>query len=758
MKSKLTQTKSEPISGSHVVNKREGPPKVVEDVVIDSGERLDVGIINDMKKKRRLISNDDSNDLTIESKKTDSVMADGDDENEENVVMNEQQEEKDSSDSEVDGEDVGVAIDCGALNGNEELIQSINWKRGDPVPYRFIAETFAQVEAESGRLLISSILTKALRTIILTTPEDLLPAIYLCTNKLAPAHEGLELGIGESVLIKALSESTGRNVKMIKELFRKSGDLGDVAAKSRATQRTMFVPKPISVRSLFKELKAIGSTTGKSAMNVKQQKIVKLLVSANQTEAKYICRALQGKLRINLAEKTVFTSLAHAFVLIDEANKTKKLSKNSVVYSEELEGRLKQEALRLAQTFNELPVWDRILPVLLEHGTIDERLSEKCFLSPGVPVGPMLAKPTKGISEVITKFTGVEFTCEYKYDGERAQIHRLRDGSVKVYSRNAEDNTEKYPDLVEGIADALKEECSGMDFVMDAEAVAYDLEKKCILPFQELQTRARKSVKLEDIKVRVCLFAFDLLYLDGTPLLKKPLKQRRELLRKTFHPVESEFAFAQSIDSLDAEDILSFLTESIKAGCEGLMVKTLDGDQSTYEPANRSTNWLKVKKDYLTGLGDSVDLVPIGAYHGKGKRTGTFGAFLLACFDRDSDEYQTTCKVGTGFSDADLARFSEFYSKEDRILTAPKPYYRINLASNAQPDVWLAPVSVWEVLSADLSISPVHTAAIGKADSSKGIALRFPRFIRERTDKGPEDATSADQIYDLFQNQSLVAK
>lgn len=271
------------------------------------------------------------------------------------------------------------------------------------------------------------------------------------------------------------------------------------------------------------------------------------------------------------------------------------------------------------------------------------------------------------------------------------------------------------------------------------------------LPPQVLSTRKRKDVSSENITVQVCVFAFDLLFLNGEPLLREQLARRRELLKRAFGVLPHEFEFARASDVADEEGIADWLQQAIKGNCEGLMVKTLDSD-ATYEPSRRSLNWLKVKKDYLQGMTDSCDLVPIGAYFGKGKRTGVYGAYLLACYSEEDEEYQSVCKIGTGFSDAALHELTE--SLNQKRIDAPRAYYRVSDSPSLTPDVWFEPSQVWEVLAADLSISPVHQAAVGLVDPAKGIALRFPRFLRVRDDKGPEDSTNAVQIAQMYNDQS----
>lgn len=640
------------------------------------------------------------------------------------------------------------------------------WKDGAPVPYKFVADAFAKVEEISGRLEIQAILTQVFRDILSSTPSDLVPTIYLCINKLSPAHHGVELGIGESILLKALSQVTGMSVVALKATYKEVGDLGDVAANARTKQKTMFPPPPLTVSKVFTEFKAIAQISGKNTQEAKLGRIIKMIVASSKCEAKYITRALLGKLRIHLADKTVIAALAAAVTLEKERVSTdilltvdgKKKSKMSRK-EEMVEDALKEATIVLNRVYSQLPVWDEIVPKLLEFACVDERLVEACKLIPGVPVSPMLAKPTKAIGEVLERFAESAFTCEFKYDGERAQIHRSEDGSMKIYSRNAEDLTPKYPDLVRDLPKTLHKDFQKASFIIDAEAVAFDIEKKQILPFQELQSRKRKDVNVDDVKVRVCIFAFDLLFFNNESLIGETLRDRRKRLSAGFQEREGQFMFAKGHDSREPEQIMELLNESVKAGCEGLMVKALEGSCSTYEPANRSQNWLKVKKDYLDGCGDSLDLVPIGGYIGRGKRTGIFGAFLLACYDPDSEEYQSICKIGTGFTEADLESFAKFFKDEtkERLSTTAKSYYRIPAGEKLAPDVWFEPVQVWEVKCADLSISPQHLAAVGHVDSEKGIALRFPRFLRVREDKKPEDATTAEQVADLYLRQSSIA-
>jgi DNA ligase 1 len=409
---------------------------------------------------------------------------------------------------------------------------------------------------------------------------------------------------------------------------------------------------------------------------------------------------------------------------------------------------------------------------MLEHGIFN--LRDNCKLQPGVPLKPMLAKPTKSITEVLDRFEGKDFTCEYKYDGERAQIHYVAPDAVQqfpaakttlqkdagakglssIFSRNSEDLSKKYPDILAKLNTWIKPETKS--FVLDCETVAWDVETKKVLPFQQLMTRKRKDVKAEDVKVKVCVFAFDILFLNGEATVKKSLRERRELLHGAFEPAEGEFAFAQFGDTKEIDEIQTLLDESVKASCEGLMVKMLDTEDSGYEPSKRSRNWLKVKKDYLSGIGDSLDLVVLGAYYGKGKRTSVYGAFLLAAYNPNDQVYETVCNIGTGFSEAIL---EEVHSQlSEHVIDRPKPFYRHSTVKNDQPDVWFDARFVWEVKTADLTLSPRYRAAIDEMGVNKGISLRFPRFIKQRDDKKPDEATATRAVAEMYRKQESVAK
>nr|CAB3499337.1 unnamed protein product [Digitaria exilis] len=539
------------------------------------------------------------------------------------------------------------------------------WNPGEPVPFLFLARALDLISNESGRIVITEILSNVFRTVMATTPDDLLATVYLSANRIAPPHEGIELGIGDASVIRALAEAYGRKEEHVKKDLKELGDLGLVAKASRSSQKMMFKPKPLTISRVLSTFQTIAKESGKDSQDKKRNHMKGLLVAATDCEPQYITRLLQSKMRIGLAEKTVQMALGHAAVYHDKKSSPPKV-----------QSPFEEAAKIIKQAYSVLPIYDKIVPALLEVGVW--KLPETCKFSIGVPVGPMLAKATKSVSEIIDKFQGLEYTCEYKYDGERAQIHCMEDGSVEIYSRNAERNTGKYPDVVDAI----------------------------------LSTRARKGVTINDIKVSVCTFGFDILYINGKPLLQEQLNH----LYNSFEEVPGVFQLATAITSNDLEEIQKFLDTAVNSS-----------------------------------IGDSLDLVPIAAFYGRGKRTGVFGAFLLACYDEQNEEYQTICKIGTGFSEQQLEERSS--SLRSKVIEKPKTYYRF--ADTMDPDVWFEPSEVWEVKAADLSISPVHRAANGIVDPSKGISLRFPRLLRLRDDKSPEQATTSEQVADMYRAQKI---
>lgn len=623
---------------------------------------------------------------------------------------------------------------AGVESGDKPVSPGLYYSK---VPYSDVCNVFQEIEGTSSRLSIIKICSEFFSRIMKDNPQNLIPTTYLFINRLGPDYEpGLELGLGEGLLMKTISEACGKSLVQVKNRYREMGDLGQIALEARNVQPTMFKPKPLTVGEVFENLRAIAHSQGKDSQTRKIKLIKRMLTACEGVEAKFLIRSLESKLRIGLAEKTVLISLSKA-LLTNEGETGKEPSMELV----------EQAEAKIRDAFCQVPNYEIVINACLDYGIME--LDKHCRLRPGIPLKPMLAKPTKSITEVLDRFQGQTFTSEYKYDGERAQVHLLEDGTMRIYSRNGENMTERYPEI--SIRDFVADLEHTKTLILDCEAVAWDKVQQKILPFQVLSTRKRKDVEAKDVKVRVCLFAFDIICHNGERQINKSLRERRELLAQVTKPVAGEFQYAVELTTSSVEELQKFLDQSVKDSCEGLMVKMLDGPESHYEPSKRSRNWLKLKKDYLDGVGDSLDLCVLGAYYGRGKRTGTYGGFLLGCYNQDSGEFETCCKIGTGFSDEMLQQLYERFSKTT--LDGPKATYVFD--SSAEPDVWFEPTTLFEVLTADLSLSPVYKA--GASTYDKGVSLRFPRFVRLRDDKSVEDATSSAQIVELYQDQSHVA-
>jgi len=427
----------------------------------------------------------------------------------------------------------------------------------------------------------------------------------------------------------------------------------------------MHKPQPLTVKDVFTILIKVANSAGRQSQQEKVRFIQRLFVSSREHESRYIVRHLQGKLRIGVNEQTVFAALGRACAYTPPAIHPKifDMSKEKGYNAEKMLSLESQNTNIVKNATAQLPNYELIIPALIKYGIND--LEKHCHLTPGVPILAMLATPTKGINEILKRFANMKFTLEFKYDGERAQIHLLPDGTIKIFSRNAEDNTGKFPEIIKNCKKYIKENVKS--FIIDSEIVGYDQINKKLLPFQELSRRKRKDVKEEDLTIRVCIYAFDCLYMNGDSLISQPFIKRREMLHDNFIPTDNEFAFAHHKDTSDAEEIQEFLNLAVQQSCEGLMVKTLETD-AEYEPSKRSLNWLKCKKDYLDGVGDTLDLLAMGAFYGTGKRTGVYGCYLVGCYDAESEGYQSCCKVATGINDEELQRLTDKFKE----LIVPK--------------------------------------------------------------------------------------
>jgi len=549
------------------------------------------------------------------------------------------------------------------------------------------------------------------------TPQDLLPKIvYLIQSKIRPDFEGIELGMAEKLAIRSLSKSSGTPVKKIQEIYQDDGDLGHSAEKIlQLKKQTTFVNEPITLERVYDTFFKIAKTEGKGSQDMKIKYISSLLNDAMPIDGKFILKILLGTLRLGVADNTIIDALTIAFT------------------------GSKEKRHQVEDAYNVSSDLGKVAQVISEEGINGV---EKFQISIFNPVRPMLADRVKSESEALEKM-GEKFAAEYKLDGERVQVH-LKNKQVILFSRRLENITKFYPDIVENISKSLKTR----EAILEAEAVAVNENTGEFLPFQELMHRRRKyNLERAVSEIPITLNFFDVLYFDGKNCLGLSYEERRKNLEEIV--IEDKFAKLVPMVTVTTDDqIEDFLENSINSGCEGLMLKSLEGQ---YRAGMRGSNWLKLKREYRNELGDSLDLVVIGAFFGKGRRTGRYGTLLVATYNDENDTFSSICKVGTGFTDENLDQLYQILSNKVTL----KKNQKIN--SEMESDVWFDPELVIEVVASEITLSPIHKTATNIIRKGSGLALRFPKFTGKiRLEKSAEDASTDREIVALYQGQIKI--
>ena len=579
--------------------------------------------------------------------------------------------------------------------------------------FSIIAKTLENMEGTTKRLELTDFLVGLFKE----TPQDLLPKIvYLIQSKIRPDFEGIELGMAEKLAIRSLSKSSGTPVKKIQEIYQDDGDLGHSAEKIlQLKKQTTFVNEPITLERVYDTFFKIAKTEGKGSQDMKIKYISSLLNDAMPIDGKFILKILLGTLRLGVADNTIIDALTIAFT------------------------GSKEKRHQVEDAYNVSSDLGKVAQVISEEGINGV---EKFQISIFNPVRPMLADRVKSESEALEKM-GEKFAAEYKLDGERVQVH-LKNKQVILFSRRLENITKFYPDIVENISKSLKTR----EAILEAEAVAVNENTGEFLPFQELMHRRRKyNLERAVSEIPITLNFFDVLYFDGKNCLGLSYEERRKNLEEIV--VEDKFAKLVPMVTVTTDDqIEDFLENSINSGCEGLMLKSLEGQ---YRAGMRGSNWLKLKREYRNELGDSLDLVVIGAFFGKGRRTGRYGTLLVATYNDENDTFSSICKVGTGFTDENLDQLYQILSNKVTL----KKNQKIN--SEMESDVWFDPELVIEVVASEITLSPIHKTATNIIRKGSGLALRFPKFTGKiRLEKSAEDASTDREIVALYQGQIKI--
>lgn len=579
--------------------------------------------------------------------------------------------------------------------------------------FSIVAEIFEKMENTTKRIELTNILVELLKK----TPKKIIPnAVYLLQGIIRPNFEGVELGIAEKLAIRAISKSAGLPIKKIEDDYRECGDLGLTASNMlKIKTQTTFTTEKITVERVYETLFKIAKIEGKGSQDLKMKHISSLLNDATPLEAKFVLKILLGTLRLGIAENTVMDALAIAFT-----------------------GK-KENREQIENAYNVSSDLGKVSLIVATDG-IDE--IKKFKISLFSPIRPMLADRVQSEKDVIKKMPE-QFAAEYKLDGERVQIHKQSD-KIILFSRRLENITQYYPDIVENIGKSLNVN----EGIFEAEIVPINENTGDFLPFQELMHRRRKY-KLDEAvsQYPITVNFFDVLYFDKKDCLNLEYSERRKILEQIIH----EDNFSKLVPMLlvkNENEIEDFLENSINAGCEGLMLKT---PSAPYRAGTRGSNWLKLKREYRNELGDSFDLIVIGAYFGRGRRTGLYGTLLLATYNPEKDNFPSICKVGTGFTDESLDQLYQILSNN---VTLKK---NSRIVSEMEADVWFEPKLVLEIVGSEITLSPIHKTGLDLIRKSSGFALRFPKFTGKiRYEKAVEDASTAEEVLALYKGQSKI--
>jgi DNA ligase-1 len=590
--------------------------------------------------------------------------------------------------------------------------------------YTLIADAYGTIEATTKRLEMTSRLVDLINTI---PKERLREVVYLTQGKLYPDFMGVEIGMADKLVIHAIARVVGVQRKRIVEEWKRIGDLGttvETLLEEPGTARQLSLEgdnlEPLTVEEVYGTLNEIARTSGKGSVEAKINLLADLLRDSTPKEAKYLVRTVTGRLRLGIGDMTLLDALAIAFA---GGKAHRKIVETAYNISSDL---------------------GLVAETLATRGLSGVRTFS---VQIGHPIRPMLCERLTTSEEILTKLQG-KGAAEYKYDGLRIQSH-LSPEKTYLFSRRMENITRQFPDVIEALQMSVK----ACEAILEGECVAVDPHTGEVQPFQVVtQRRGRKhDIKRMIDDVPVALILFDILYLDGASLLDRSYVHRRERLEDVVHQTD-RVKLTQPLITGDPEELDRFMETAIADGVEGLVVKSLS-DDSMYQAGSRGYHWIKYKRDYRSEMADTVDLVVVGAFAGRGRRAGTYGALLMAAYDAATDTFQTVCRLGTGFDDETLGRLPTLLEE----YTTPQIHPRVD--SQIEADYWFIPVKVLEVVGSELTRSPSHTSGWSAIQEGAGLAIRFPRFTgRWRADKSAEDATTVEELIDMYKSQLKTVK
>ncbi len=566
-----------------------------------------------------------------------------------------------------------------------------------------LVDSLAQLEATSKRLEMTRILAELFRS---ADADDMSAIVYLTQERLAPAYEAIEFGMGEALIAQSVALATNTPLADVKKLYKVRGDYGIVVEELSKSKS-----KKLDVAVVFEKLRVIATTGGEGSVEKRVGLLADMLKQSSPREARYLLRVPMGRLRLGVGDVTVLDGLS---------------------WSETGDKSLRPDLERAYNITSDLG----LVATTFKKGGV--KALHKLKISVGKPIRMELAERAKSAEEIISRMG--ECALEPKVDGFRVQAHKDGD-RVRLFSRNLEETTTMFPD----VADAVRAQIQAKRAILEGEAIAYDPDTGDFLPFQETSQRRRKYGIDEMTQSHpLKLLAFDLLWVDGEDVTGVAYKERHERLGKLIG-AGNGIQLIEQIYTNEPRAVDEFFTAKIEAGLEGIMAKRPD---STYQAGARNFNWMKFKRAYQGHLRDTVDVVIVGYLRGRGQRAKFgIGAFLCAVYDSKNDRFRTVAKVGSGLTELEWVAMRE---KLDATAVEHQP---ARVDSNMIPDVWVKPQYVMEVQADEITRSQMHTA--GMYDESAGYALRFPRVLNpNREDKSAEDVTTEQEIIAMFEKQA----
>ena len=581
--------------------------------------------------------------------------------------------------------------------------------------YKKLVDLYALIVGTTKRLEKTYLVSQFLKA---TDIDDIPKIVLLLQGKVFTTIDERKLGVAARIVIKALNKSVGMTDDNIEKEWKKTGDLGITAENlvGKKKQVTLF-SKDLSVSKVFSNIAKLADLEGSGTVDRKVALISELLTSATPQEARYIIRTVLEDLRVGIGEGVLRDSIVWAFFedsihINYDAEKKSITPENRELYNVYTEA--VQEAYDVLNDFSEVA---KIAKVSGLKGL------KSLNIVVGKPLKVMLYQKVRDIAEAFER-VGKPAALEYKYDGFRMQIHKSNK-KIRIFTRRLEEVTDQFPEVVEFV----KKHVDADSFILDGEAVGFDVKTKKYLAFQSISQRIKRKYDIEKLSKEfpVELNIFDIISFEGETLLKKPFKERRKIIERIVKGAPYSIVTSKQIVTSDAAEAEKFYKASLAAGNEGIMVKNLDG---VYKPGSRVGYGVKVKP-----VMESLDLVVVGAEWGEGKRSGWFTSFTLACYDPDSGSFLEIGRVGTGIKEK-----VEMGVSFEQLTELLKPL----ITSEKGRSVFVKPALVVEVNFEEIQKSPTY---------SSGYALRFPRVIRIREDRSPDEASDLALVEELYSTQ-----